>query len=119
MRLRIISPTMHGVIDYSAAMALIAGPMIFGLGSSSPLAIWISISTGIAVVLVSVSTQYAFSLFKVIPFDIHLGIDLLAATSFLLAPLLFDFTGIDFYYYIVNAAVVYLVVALSDNSKFD
>lgn len=117
MRLRFISSTMHGIVDYTAALALIGAPLILGLGQSSPIAIWLSVFTGIAVVLVSVNTQYAFGLFKIIPFDGHLVIDLIAATAFLVAPFLFDFTGIDLYYYIANAAVIYLVVALSENSN--
>ncbi len=117
MRLRFISPTMHGIIDYAAALALIVGPLFFGLGHSSPMAIWLSVSTGVLVVLISLNTQYAFSLFKIISFDGHLAIDLIAATVFLIAPFLLNFSGMDFYYYIANASVVYLVVALSDNSK--
>jgi hypothetical protein len=117
MKLRVISPTVHGIIDYSAALALIASPFLLGLGASSPLAIWLSVITGIAVILVSVNTTYKYSIFNNIPFDGHLAIDLLAATTFALAPFVLNFQGIDLYYYLANAAVVYLVVALSDSCK--
>jgi hypothetical protein len=47
----------------------------------------------------------------VLPFDLHLA----AATAFIAIPFVFSFTGIDAAYYTINAAVVYLVVALTEN----
>jgi len=115
MNLRVISPTVHGLIDYSAAFALITGPFLLGLGASSPIALWLSVVTGIAVIIVSTNTIYKYGIFNTIPFDGHLAIDLMAATTFAAAPFIFNFQGMDLYYYIGNAVVVYLVVALSDN----
>ncbi len=117
MELRFISPTFHGIIDYSAALALTAGPFILGLGESSPIALWLSVIVGIAVVFVSLNTTYKYSLFNNIPFDGHLLIDLGAATAFITAPFAFGFEGIDMYYYIANAAVVYLAVSLSESDN--
>ena len=115
MRLRIISPTLHGVIDYSAAIGLIAAPALLGLGGSSSLAVWISVATGIAVIVASSLTDYRYGLFRTIPFAGHLSIDLMVATAFMAIPFLLDFTGLDAYYYWINAAVVYLVVSLSES----
>lgn len=117
MKLRFISPTVHGIIDYTAAIALIASPFLLNLGSSAPIAFWLSVITGIAVIVVNTNTIYKYGIFNTIPFDGHLAIDLLAATSFAIAPFIFQFQGLDFYYYIANAVVVYLVVALSNNCK--
>ena len=117
MKFRFISPTIHGIIDYSAAVGLISLPFLLGLGTSNPLAKWLSIITGIAVIIVSINTVYKYSLLKNIPFDGHLAIDTMAATTFAIAPFAFGFEGIDFYYYIANAVVVFLVVALSDNCQ--
>lgn len=116
MKLRFISPTTHGLIDYSAAVALIAGPFLLGLGESSPIALWLSVIIGIAVIVVSTNTIYRYGIFNTIPFDGHLAIDLAAASTFAIAPFIFGFKGIDLYYYIANSVVVFLVVALSDNS---
>ena len=115
MKLRFISQSFHGIIDYLAAIALITGPFILNLGDSAPASIWLSIGTGIAVILVSILTKYKYSLFKVIPFDLHLAIDLAAATAFVAIPYLFSLTGLNAAYFFVNAAIVYLVVALTEN----
>ena len=115
MKLRFITPTVHGIIDYTAAVALISSPFLLDLGASHPMAKWLSVFTGIAVIVVSLNTIYKFGVFNTIPFDGHLAIDLSAATTFMIAPFALQFSGTDFFYYIANASVVYLVVALSDN----
>ena len=88
-------------------------PFALGLGDSSGMALWLSVVTGAAVWLVSILTDYKLSIVKAIPFDAHLAIDLGAASLFMCAPFLFKFEGLDAYYYWINAAVVYLVVALT------
>ena len=113
MKLRFLSPTNHGIVDYAAAIALIITPFILKLGSSNPLAFWISVVTGIIVIIVSLTTKYRYSAFKIIPFDRHLTLDLLVASIFMLVPFLFELDGLDEAYYYINAAVVYLVVAVT------
>lgn len=116
MKLRFITPDVHGIIDYAAGAGLMALPFILGLGESSNLALWLSVVTGAAVWAVSALTDYKLAFLRTIPFDGHLAIDLAAATLFMAAPFLLQFEGLDAYYYWVNAAVVYLVVALTANS---
>ena len=115
MKLRFISPNLHGVVDYTAAIGLISLPFLLQLGDTQPAALWLSVVMGAAVVLVSLLTDYRLSMAKTIPFDLHLAIDLAAATTFMLAPFLFHLEGLDAYYYWANAAVVYLVVALTES----
>lgn len=117
MKLRFLSPSNHGIVDYLAAVALIASPFILQLGSSNPLAPWISVVTGFVVILVSLATKYRYGAFKLIPFGGHLTLDLLVATLFMLVPFLFKFEGLDAAYYYANAVVVYLVVAVTASEK--
>jgi hypothetical protein len=113
MKLRFLSPTNHGIVDYLAAVALIVSPFILQLGSSNPLAPWISVVTGLVVVIVSLATNYPYGAFKLIPFGGHLTLDLLVATLFMLVPFLFKLEGLDAAYFYINAVVVYLVVAVT------
>lgn len=113
MKLRFLSSTNHGIVDYVAAIALIIAPFILKLGGSNPLALWISVASGIAVIIVSLATKYRYGAFKIIPFGGHLTLDLLVATAFMLIPFLFEFEGMDEAYYYINAAAVYLVVAFT------
>src|SRR5690606_33960214 len=109
MKLRFLSPTNHGIVDYLAAVALIGAPFILQLGASASLAKWVSVSTGVLVIIVSLATNYRYGAFKLIPFGGHLTLDLLVATLFMLVPSLFNFSGLDAAYYYINAVVVYLV----------
>lgn len=113
MKLRFLSPTNHGIVDYLAAVALIVSPFVLQLGSSNALAPWISVVTGVLVIVVSMATNYRYGAFKLIPFGGHLTLDLLVATLFMLVPFLFGFSGLDAAYYYINAVVVYLVVAVT------
>ncbi len=115
MKLRFISPTLHGFADYSAGIGLILLPNILQLGESSIVAYWLSIITGIAVLFASSLTNYKLGIIRAIPFQGHLAIDLLVALAFVSAPLVFDFNGLDAYYYVFNAAVIFTVVSLSEN----
>ena len=113
MNLRFLSPTVHGLVDYAAALLLIIGPFILHLGTSNPMAIGISVVAGVAVIVVSLATRYRYGVFKVIPFGGHLTLDLLVATAFMLVPTIFDLRGLDEAFYYINATVVYLVVAVT------
>ncbi|WP_222982347.1 SPW repeat domain-containing protein [Flagellimonas meishanensis] len=113
MKLRFITPTLHGVADYSAGLGLVVAPFLLNLGESSAMAIWFSFFTGLAVFGASLLTDYKLSLLKIIPFQGHLAIDLAVAVTFMIVPFVFGFTGIDAVYYWFNATVVFLVVSLS------
>jgi hypothetical protein len=117
MKLRFLSPTNHGIVDYVAAVALIVSPFILRLGSSNPSAPWISVITGFVVIIVSLSTHYRYGAFKIIPFGGHLTLDLLAATSFMLVPAFFNLAGLDATYFYINAVMVYLVVAVTESES--
>jgi hypothetical protein len=118
MKFRFISPGSHGIIDYVASIALIACPFILKLGDS-PATKWLSIGTGISGIALSILTKYKYSIFKVIPFDLHLAINLAAATTFVAIPFAFNLKGLDAVYFFVNAAIVYLVVALTENRPIE
>src|ERR1700744_6183167 len=113
MRLRFLSPTNHGIVDYLAAIALIVAPFLLGIGDVNPAARLVSVAAGIVVIVVSLATRYRYGLLKVLPFGGHLALDLLAATGFMLVPYLLHLQGLEQAYFYVNAAVVYLVVALT------
>lgn len=115
MKFRFISPTLHGVADYTAGVGLIIAPFLLGLGESNAVALWISIITGVAVLTVSLLTDYRLGAFRTIPFQGHLAIDLVVAIVFMIIPFALGFNGIEANYYLFNAAVVFTVVATSEN----
>lgn len=113
MKFRFLSPANHGLVDYAAAIGLITAPFVLKLGGSNPLAFWLSVLTGILVIIVSLGTNYRYGIIKLLPFGGHLTLDLLVATLFMLLPFLGNLEGLDEAYYYINAAVIYLVVAVT------
>jgi len=113
MPIRFLTSKLHGVADYGAAAGLIVLPFILNLGQSSPIALWLSVTTGIVVIIVSLLTDYYLGAVRIIPFKLHLVADLAVAILFTVAPFILHFSGLDAYFYWANAAAVYMIVAVT------
>lgn len=111
--MRFITPTLHGVLDYSAALALTFAPFVLGLDEQSLVAHWLSVGEGIGLIVYSLMTDYRFSLARIFSFQAHLALDLATAGAFLLSPWLFGFGGLPMVYCLVMGAAVIVVVAFS------
>ncbi|MGI9464945.1 MAG: hypothetical protein ACR2OM_13440 [Aestuariivirgaceae bacterium] len=112
MDIRFVTRTMHAFLDYPVAVALIALPFLLQLGSSSPLAFWLSVSTGAAAFILTLLTDHKLGVLRILPYSFHLTVDFTVGIVFFLAPSVLGFAGIDAWYYWVNAAAVLFVVAM-------
>ncbi|WP_299891957.1 hypothetical protein [uncultured Lacinutrix sp.] len=110
--MKFVTKRIHAFLDYPVAIALIALPFILTLGESNPLALWLSICTGIAALVLTILTDHHLGVVPVISYKMHLVVDFLVAVIFILAPFIFSFKGIDAYYYWVNGFAVLSVVSL-------
>lgn len=110
--MRIITKKIHAFLDYPVALALIGLPFLLGLGSSNPLALQLSIATGVAAFVLTLLTDHELGVIRVIPYQFHLMVDFLVGVVFVLAPFIFSFEGIDAYYYWLNGAAVLSVVSM-------
>ena len=110
MKLAFLSPRIHGLLDYAAALGLIALPFILGLGEIDPIAQWLSVAAGVGLIGYSLLTDYEYGPLKALSFHAHLILDRAAAIAFVAAPFLFGWTGLVMGYYFVMAAGVLLVV---------
>lgn len=109
---RFVSQKVHAFLDYPVALSLMILPFLLTLGSSNPLAFWIAVVTGVAAFVLTLLTDHELGMFRVLPYSLHLAIDLIVGVTFLIAPSLLGFTGIDAWYYWANGAAVLLVVSL-------
>ncbi len=112
MNPRFVTQTMHAFLDYPVAVSLMAGPLLLNLGSSHPLAMWLAVGTGLAAFILTLFTDHKLGVFRVLPYPVHLAVDSLVGVVFLLAPIVFGFSGLDAWYYWVNGAAVMFVVGL-------
>ena len=112
--IRFITSFTHGLIDYAGALVLIAIPTIANFQATSPLAYWLSIGAGLALLTYSLLTDYALSLKNSIPFKMHLLLDALASTTFLIVPFVFGFEGLVRLFFLANGILVMAAVLLTD-----
>ena len=110
--MRFVTKTVHAYLDYPVALALMLLPFVLGLGSSEPLALWLSMVTGVAALFLTIFTDHQLGMIRVLPYSVHLGVDFLVGVVFALAPFVLGFSGIDAIYYWTNAAAVLTVVSL-------
>lgn len=111
--MRFVTKTIHAWLDYPVALALIALPFVLGLGDSHPLALVISPVVGVAAFLLTVFTDHHLGLVRVLPYKLHLAVDLAVGLLFLALPLLLGFEGVDAAYYWLNGGAVVAVISLS------
>ncbi|SDX24720.1 hypothetical protein SAMN05444358_10442 [Ruegeria halocynthiae] len=117
MSLRFVTRSVHAYLDYPVAIALMVLPFVLGLGQSNPMALWLSVVTGVAAFVLTVLTDHHLGIWRVLPYKFHLAVDLLVGITFLMAPSLFGFSGIDALFYWLNGAAVVVVISLSAPEK--
>lgn len=111
---RFVTKTIHAFLDYPVALSLMILPFLLQLGSSNPLALWLSVITGVAAFILTVFTDHKLGLIHVIPYKMHVAVDFIVGVTFLLAPFVLGFSGIDAWFYWINGIAVVTVVSLSE-----
>ncbi|GAB4511385.1 MAG: hypothetical protein Tsb0019_06820 [Roseibium sp.] len=111
--MRFVTKHIHSLLDYPVAFALIILPFLLGLGDSNPLALKISPIVGLAALLLTMFTDHQTGLIRVLPYKLHLAVDLAVGVLFLLLPFALGFAGLDAAYYWLNGAAVVAVISLS------
>lgn len=110
--MKFVTKRIHAFLDYPVAIALIVLPFLLGLGNSNPLALQLSVATGIAAFILTLLTNHHLGVVRVISYKMHLMVDFLVAIIFIAAPFVFSFEGIDAYFYWINGIAVLSVVSL-------
>lgn len=88
--MHIIPSSVHGVLDYLVGLVLILSPRFFGFQTGG-VEEKLPVLLGVAVLSYSLVTRYEFGLFELLPFRIHLVLDLLSGVLLASSPWLFGF----------------------------
>ena len=110
--MRFVTKTIHAYLDYPVAALLMAMPFLLQLGSSNPLAKWLSVATGLAALVLTIFTDHKLGIIRVLPYSVHLAVDFLVGVVFAIVPFALGFSGLDAFFYWANAAAVLTVVSL-------
>lgn len=111
--LRFLAPKVHGILDYSAALALVVLPAQAGWSEISPLATGFSVTLGAVLATYSLLTDSCFGIFPVISHRMHTVFDLLLAIVLMLVPAVFAIEGSQAGYFWLVAAGVVLGAAIT------
>jgi hypothetical protein len=111
-KFQIIPTRIHGILDYASALFLILAPYLFGFSTGGPEQL-VAQATGLAIVAISLLTRYELAIWRVIPFPLHLGADLLVGVLLLPAPWLFGFSDMIVWPYILVGVLGFVVPLLS------
>ena len=109
MHIRFVTKTIHAYLDYPVALSLLALPFILGVGIDNPWARWLSPAAGIAAFILTLLTDHATGVIRVIPYWLHVVVDRLVGVVFIIATFALGFQGLDMWYYLANAVAVLLV----------
>lgn len=112
MDIRFVTKQIHAYIDYPVAFALMGLPVVLSLGSSNPMAFWLSVTVGGAALILTLLTDHQTGVIRILPYWFHLTVDGIVGLVFLVAPFALAFKGIDAWYYWANAIAVLTVVSL-------
>lgn len=113
MPYRFVTKAIHAyLIDYPVAVVLLIAPFILKLGQSAPIALWLSVVTGLAALILPLLTDHPTGVMKVIPYALHLWVDRAVGVVFLAALFVFSFSGLDAWYYGVLGVAVLLTTSV-------
>ena len=115
---KVIDPATHAVLDYLTAGAFIA--MGFGLMNRNRRAAGLAFANGMAVLGLSLMTDYPGGVFRTISFKTHGAVDVMQAGMTALGPALLGFAGKpEAQMFHAQAAVEAAVVAATDWNSTD
>lgn len=88
--MRFLSTRVHGVLDYAVGLLLVFLPRLFGFQTGG-YEEKIPVILGVSAIAYSLITRYEYGLFKVLPFKLHLGLDVASGLVLASSPWLFGF----------------------------
>ena len=86
--MKVISPTVHGVLDYLTVAFFALAPTLFGLTGTYATVCYILAGGYLVITLL---TDFPLGFLRVLPFPVHGKLELVSGLMFLAAPFLFGF----------------------------
>ncbi len=102
----------HGVIDYLTGVLLIIAPILLGFANGGPEQI-VPQALGGLIIVVSLITAYEISVAKIIPYRLHLLIDVVQAVVLLGSPFVLGYATRIWWPHVLVGVVEIVVVIFS------
>ncbi|MCJ8211568.1 hypothetical protein MUY27_17745 [Mucilaginibacter sp. RS28] len=86
-----ISPGFHSVLDYIGGLLIASSPWLFGFVHLGGAALFIPLFLGCMQLVMTIFTDHPGGLIKVLPFQLHLVLDMFSGFIILVSPFLWGF----------------------------
>lgn len=115
-----ITSRLHGIIDYIVGFALIAAPWVFGFVNFEEFqaATYTPILIGLSILMLSLITNYEYSVAKIVSLKTHLMMDTGAALLLVASPWLFGFAEYVYLPHVLVGIAELGVVAITKNVAY-
>jgi hypothetical protein len=111
--MKIISPNIHGYLDFVTVAIFLLAPTLFGFGGVPAMLAYALAAIHLALTL---ATDFPFGVVKKIPFTIHGWIERVVGPSLVVIPFILGFANeaAALYFYIFIGIVIIVVGVLTD-----
>lgn len=118
--MRLLSPKIHGILDYLAAAGFAAAPLAFMINERTAAVIGCYALAG-TLLVVSLLTRYPLGVVRVIPFTVHGAIEFVTAPLMMAYPWLAGFADIPAArnFFIVSGAALFVLWLITDYRAAD
>jgi hypothetical protein len=110
--MKVISSTVHGVLDYVAGISWMMSPWLFGFSSSDP-ETGVPVITGALMILYSLLTDYKAGLFEIIPMRTHIKLDKAGAIILMASPWVFGFASYTWLPHVLMGLIQFIIASLT------
>ncbi|MDP5200325.1 SPW repeat protein [Flavobacterium sp. DG2-3] len=117
--MKFLETKLHGYLDYSIGLLLLFMPSLFRLEAHTAQSLIFYIF-GIFTIFLSLQTDYEAGIYKLLPMEAHIVIEILSGLFFALSPWIFGFAGKVFLPHLLFGSIaVFLALATkTQNSIF-
>ncbi|MGR9072150.1 MAG: hypothetical protein ACU833_03685 [Gammaproteobacteria bacterium] len=112
--MKIISPTLHGYLDYTTVALFLLAPSFFGL---SGMAGGIAYALAAIHLALTAATDFPLGAYKIIPFPMHGWVERVVGPVLVLLPFALGFDGAAKGFYIAVGIAIILVGLLTDYNR--
>ena len=115
--IKIISPSLHGILDYIVDVTLISVPFILNFKEVSNTVFWVPVGIGVLNFLYSIFTVYSRSLVKLIPMNWHLLFDIFVGLLLFALAFILPMEGFVKLFYITMGIGIVLATSLTSPNE--
>lgn len=111
--MKLISPRMHGYLDFLTVILFLLAPALFGLNQLPSL---LAYSLAVIHLIVTLASDFPFGIIKIIPFPIHGWIERIVGPTLIAVPFILGFSADEIArnFYIAAGIIIIAVGLLTD-----